>query len=136
MLNTNPNLRAGLVGLCLALAKRLAAPSLVMDVAAIALSLEFAFGLGRAVGAVAPEVRRGVVGIDQIIKALTVVHARIAHLIVADEFVPPVRIDMVLVAIMALAMLLRPSCRHEASMPAKPSLLSRSEEHTSELQSH
>ena len=57
MLDANPYLRAGLVGFSLSLVERLAAVSFVMDVTAIALLAEAAFGLLRPVGAVAPKLR-------------------------------------------------------------------------------
>ncbi len=59
--------------------------------------------LGRATGAVGPNIRGGVVIIEDLIRHLTVVHRGIAHVMVTHQLVTAVDVDVVLVAVMALA---------------------------------
>ena len=57
----------------------------------------------RATGAVGPDIRGGVVIIEDLIRHLTVVHRGIAHVMVTHQLVTAVDVDVVLVAVMALA---------------------------------
>src|SRR5580698_10463813 len=69
-------------------------------------SPELRLGLSRAIRAVGVDIG-GVVGlVHKRIEFLTVMHARIGHVILPDQLVPGIRIDVVLVAKEALAVFL------------------------------
>ena len=58
-----------------------------MNAALQALRGQLRFDLGRAIGAVGPHRPAGVVGVQNIVELLAVVHARIRHLPRANELV-------------------------------------------------
>ncbi len=58
---------------------------------------------------VRPHLRAGVARVQQLLEHLAIVHRRIRHLIGTDQLVPMINAEMVLVAVAALAMLLRPA---------------------------
>ena len=73
------------------------------------LLLQARLDLDRAVGAVRPHLRAGVGGIEHIGKLLTVMHRRVRRIPFADQLVRLVHPDMVLVAVQALVLPLRPA---------------------------
>src|SRR6266516_7527853 len=66
--------------------------------------------LERAVGAVRPDLLAGVGEVEHIVQLLTVVHGRVRRIPFADQLVRLVHADMVLVAVEALVVPLRPAC--------------------------
>jgi hypothetical protein len=71
--------------------------SLVVDPALQTLRLQFRVDFRRPKGAIRPQLRGGVVRIENVIHCLGVVHCRIRHFL-TPQLVPASRIDMVLVA--------------------------------------
>ena len=102
MLDPDAHPGAGLVALLLSVAQRLVALALAVDPAPQPLVLQLLLDLGRATGAVGPDIRGGVVTIEDLIRHLTVVHRGIAHVMVTHQLVTAVDVDVVLVAVMAL----------------------------------
>src|SRR5277367_1556690 len=80
-----------------------------MNAASQAAPPELRLGLSRAIRAVGVDIGAGVGLVHKRIKFLTVMHARIGHVILPDQLVPGIRIDVVLVAKEALAMFLGPA---------------------------
>src|SRR6516162_7590669 len=80
-----------------------------MDTALQALRLQVRLDLVRAVGAVRPYPVAGVGEIEQIVWLLTVVHGRVGCIPFADQLVRLVHAEVVLVAVEALVVLLRPA---------------------------
>src|SRR5271169_6942515 len=81
-----------------------------MNATSQAASPELRLGLSRAIRAVGVDIGAGVGLVHKRIEFLTVMHARIGHAILPDQLVPGIRIDVVLVAEEALAVLLGPAC--------------------------
>ena len=71
--------------------------------------LELRFGLSRAIGTVGEHVVRCITLVQEPIQLLAVVNCRVAHRIAPDQLVLGIRIHVVLVAVKALAVLLRPA---------------------------
>src|SRR5512139_1846795 len=71
--------------------------------------LEAGLNLDRAIGAVRPDLLTCVGEIEQIAKLPAVVHRRVRRIPLADQLVRVVHADMVLVAVEALVVLLRPA---------------------------
>src|SRR5580658_7407469 len=80
-----------------------------MNAASQAASPELRLGLSRAIRAVGVNIGGGVGLVHKRIEFLTVMHARIGHVILPDQLVPGIRIDVVLVAKEALAVFLGPA---------------------------
>src|SRR5271155_2353284 len=80
-----------------------------MNAASQAASPELRLGLSRAIRAVGVDIGAGVGLVHKRIEFLTVMHARIGHVILPDQLVPGIRIDVVLVAKEALAVFLGPA---------------------------
>src|SRR5262247_181804 len=80
-----------------------------MDTALQALRLQVRLDLVRAVGAVRPYPVAGAGEIEQIVSLLTVVHGRVGCIPFADQLVRLVHAEVVLVAVEALVILLRPA---------------------------
>src|SRR6266478_2641143 len=80
-----------------------------VDTALQALLLQARLDLDRAVGAVRPDLLAGVGEVEHIVQLLTVVHGRVRRIPFADQLVRLVHADMVLVAVEALVVLLRPA---------------------------
>ena len=71
--------------------------------------LELRFGLSRAIGTFGEHVVRCITLVQEPIQLLAVVNCRVAHRIAPDQLVLGIRIHVVLVAVKALAVLLRPA---------------------------
>src|SRR5271155_1608656 len=80
-----------------------------MNAASQAASPELRLGLSRAIRAVGVDIGAGVGLVHKRIEFLTVMHARIGHVILPDQLVPGIRIAVVLVAKEALAVFLGPA---------------------------
>src|SRR5579863_3011412 len=65
--------------------------------------------LSRTIRAVGVNVTRGVRLVHKPIKFLTVMHARVSHLVLSDQFVPGICVHVVLVTEKAFAVLLGPA---------------------------
>src|SRR4249920_3046554 len=85
------------------------APTASMNPTVVTTGPEFGLDLGRSISAVGEHIIAGVARIQQPIQFLAVVHGRIGHGIMPDQFVLGVRVHMVLVAEEAAAMLLGPA---------------------------
>src|SRR5438552_11661880 len=81
-----------------------------MDAAPEALRLERRLGLGRAISAVAEHGVRCVAPVQEPIQLLAIMDCRVAHVVAPDQLVLGIRIHVVLVAVKAFAVLLRPAC--------------------------
>src|SRR4030088_2823979 len=93
----------------LALCWRPIASGTPVDTALQALLLQARLGRQRSVSAVRPHLLAGVGEIEHVVQLLTVVHGRVGHIPFADQIVRLVHVDMVLVAVEALVILLRPA---------------------------
>src|SRR5712672_1613792 len=80
-----------------------------VDTALQALLLQARLARQRSVSAVRPHLLAGVGEIEHVVQLLTVVHGRVRHIPFADQLVRLVHADMVLVAVEALVVLLRPA---------------------------
>src|SRR5215813_13336721 len=80
-----------------------------LSASAKALLLQVRLDLDRAVGTVRPDLLAGVGEIEHIVQLLTVVHGRVRRIPFADQLVRLVHADMVLVAVEALVVPLRPA---------------------------
>src|SRR5947209_17449057 len=87
MLDTGAHLRAGRVGGLLRLTEFAIAIGPAMNTALQAAFGELFLDLSAAIGAVGPYVRSRVARIKNLFELLTVVHARVAHHVTANEFV-------------------------------------------------
>src|SRR5712675_40069 len=85
------------------------APTASMNPTVVTTGPEFGLDLGRSISAVGEHIIAGVALVQQPIQLLAVVHGRIAHGIMPDQLVLGVRVQMVLVAEEAAAMLLGPA---------------------------
>src|ERR1039458_3002509 len=81
----------------------------LMNLTAQAAYLELCFGLGRPISAVRVNIRRRIGFVQKPIEFLTVMHARVGHVILPDQLVPGIGIHVVLVSIETLAVLLGPA---------------------------
>src|ERR1022692_2637191 len=81
----------------------------LMNATAQAARLELCFGRGRAIRAVRVHVRRRVGLVQKFTEFPAVMHARVGHLVVADQLVLGIRIHVVFVAVEALTVLLGPA---------------------------
>src|SRR5467141_3762978 len=109
VLDTRAHPRARRVRRLLALRQRTIACGAPVDTALQALLLQARLDLDRAVGAVRPDLLAGVGEVEHIVQLLTVVHGRVRRIPFADQLVRLVHADMVLVAVEALVVLLRPA---------------------------
>src|SRR6202051_2882181 len=80
----------------------------LMNLTAQAAYPELCLGLGRPISAVRINIRRRIGFVQKSIEFLTVMHARVGHVILPDQLVLGIRIHVVLVAVGALAALLGP----------------------------
>lgn len=87
----------------------LAALALAMDAASQPSGAQLGLHLFGTVGRIGPDVRAGVALHEQVIHRLAIVQGRVADVVTADQLVLAVHIHMVLVAIVTLAVLLRPA---------------------------
>src|SRR5580692_13071523 len=85
------------------------AAAAMMNAAAQAAQAELRLGLRRAIRAVRVHIRRRVGSVQKSIEFLAVMHTRVGHVVLPDQLVLGVRIDVVLVAVKALAVLLAPA---------------------------
>lgn len=107
MLDTRAHLRTGaVVGLLLG-TERLLRLAFLADMALVASFLEHRLGPLAAVGAIGPYPGIDVVGVDQIVEHLAVVHVRRSDFERADALVLGIDVDVVLLAEVALGILLR-----------------------------
>src|SRR6478736_5991456 len=81
----------------------------LMNLTAQAAYPELCLGLGRPISAVRINIRRPIGFVQKPIEFLTVMHARVGHVILPDQLVPGIGIDVVLVSIETLAVLLGPA---------------------------
>src|SRR6476660_5503583 len=81
----------------------------LMNLTAQAAYPELCLGLGRPISAVRINIRRRIGFVQKPIEFLTVMHARVGHVILPDQLVPGIGIHMVLVSIEALTVLLGPA---------------------------
>ena len=81
----------------------------LMNLTAQAAYPELCLGLGRPISAVRINIRRRIGFVQKPIEFLTVMHARVGHVILPDQLVPGIGIDVVLVSIETLAVLLGPA---------------------------
>src|SRR5664279_6270941 len=81
----------------------------LMNLTAQAACLELCLGLGRPISAVRVNIRRRIGFVQKPIEFLTVMHARVGHVIIPDQLMPGIGIHMVLVSIETLAVLLGPA---------------------------
>src|SRR4249919_2157010 len=81
----------------------------LMDLTAQAAYPELCLGLGRPISAVRINIRRRIGFVQKPIEFLTVMHARVGHVILPDQLVPGIGIHVVLVSIETLAVLLGPA---------------------------
>ena len=109
MLDPSAHLALLAVGVDLRVRQRMVSESAVMDAAFEAALVEFHLDLSRAIGAVGVHIPRRVGGVQQTIQLLAVVHRSVGRIIAADQLVPGVGIDVVLIAEEALAVLLGPA---------------------------
>src|SRR3981189_3285820 len=109
VLDTGAPLRARRVRRLLALCQRTIACGAPVDTALQALLLQARLDLERAVGAVRPGLLAGVGEIEHIVQLLTVMHGCVRRAPFADQLVRLVHAEMVLVAVEALVVLLRPA---------------------------
>src|SRR5262249_31887367 len=80
-----------------------------MDTAAKTAQLELRLGLDRTIRAIRINLSGRVGLVQKFIKFLAVMHARVGHLVLPDQFALGVGIHVVLVAVKALAVLLGPA---------------------------
>src|SRR6478672_9457799 len=78
----------------------------LMNLTAQAAYPELCLGLGRPISAVRINIRRRIGFVQKPIEFLTVMHARVGHVILPDQLVPGIGIHVVLVSIETLAVLL------------------------------
>src|SRR5258707_4309080 len=109
VLDTRAHPRARRVRRLLALRQRTISRGATVDMALQALRRQARLNLHRAVGAVRPDPIAGIGEIEHIVQLLTVVHGRVRRIPFADQLVRLVHADMVLVAVEALVVLLRPA---------------------------
>src|SRR4249920_2661287 len=81
----------------------------LMNLTAQAADLELCLVLGRPISAVRVNISRRIGFGQKPIELLTVMHARVGHVILPDQLVPGIGIHMVLVSIEALTVLLGPA---------------------------
>src|SRR5665647_907721 len=81
----------------------------LMNPTAQAAYLELCLGLGRSISAVRVNISRRIGVVQKPIEFLTVMHARVGHVILPDQLVPGIGIHVVLVSIETLAVLLGPA---------------------------
>src|SRR5450756_1981586 len=81
----------------------------LMNLTAQAAHLELCLGLGRPISAVRVNIRRRIGFVQKLIEFLTVMHARVGHVILPDQLVPGIGIHVVLVSIETLAVLFGPA---------------------------
>src|SRR6478752_7229414 len=81
----------------------------LMNLTAQAAYPELCLGLGRPISAVRINIRRRIGFVQKPIEFLTVMHARVGHVILPDQLVPGIGIHVVLVSIETLAVLLGPA---------------------------
>src|SRR5665811_437258 len=81
----------------------------LMNPTAQAAYLELCLGLGRPISAVRVNIRRRIGFVQKPIEFLTVMHARVGHVILPDQLVHGIGIHVVLVSIETLAVLLGPA---------------------------
>src|SRR3974390_404381 len=81
----------------------------LMNPAAQAAQAEPRLGLRRAIRAVRVHIRRRVGLVQKSIELLAVMHTRVGHVVLPDQLVLGIRVDVVLVAVEALAVLLGPA---------------------------
>src|SRR5674476_559527 len=81
----------------------------LMNLTAQAAYLELCLGLGRPISAVRVNIRRRIGFVKKPIEFLTVMHARVGHVILPNQLVPGIGIHVVLVSIETLAVLLGPA---------------------------
>src|SRR5665811_702375 len=74
----------------------------LMNPTAQAAYLELCLGLGRPISAVRVNIRRRIGFVQKPIEFLTVMHARVGHVILPDQLVPGIGIHVVLVSGMRL----------------------------------
>lgn len=94
-----------IVALLLPLRQRLGPLALAVEPALQPLGLQRHHDRRRPVGAVPPDLGGRVVPVQDVIHHLAVVHRRVGHTIPAHQLVPAVHADVVLVAVVALAVL-------------------------------
>src|SRR5277367_5403874 len=82
----------------------------LMNTAAQAAQAELRLGLPRTIRAVRVYIRRRVGLVQKSIEFPAVMHTRVGHVVLPDQLVLGIRIDVVLVAVEALAVLLGPAC--------------------------
>src|ERR1700680_1149474 len=85
------------------------APRALMNPTAQAAYLELCLGLGRSISVVRVNISRRIGFVQKPMEFLTVMHARVGHVILPDQLVPGIGIHGVLVSIETLAMLLGPA---------------------------
>src|SRR5674536_220659 len=81
----------------------------LMNSTAQAAQLKLCLGLDRSISAVRVNISRRIGFVQKPIEFLTVMHARVGHVILPDQLVPGIDIHVVLVSIEALAVLLGPA---------------------------
>src|ERR1035441_5286240 len=81
----------------------------LMNLTAQAAYLELCLSLGRPISAVRVNIRRRIGFVQKPIEFLTVMHARVGHVILPNQLVPGIGIHVVLVSIETLAVLLGPA---------------------------
>src|SRR3954447_17695128 len=109
MLDASADCALGAVRSRLRIRQRMVTAPAPMNTALEPAGLELRLDLGRAVRAVGEHIGRRVAIAQERVERLTVVHRRVGHLVSPDQLVPDVRINVVLVAKEALAVLLRPA---------------------------
>src|SRR5215813_1825621 len=109
VLDTRAHPRARRVRRLLALRQRTISCGAPVDTALQALRLQARLNLHRAVGAVRPDPLAGIGEIEHIVQLLTVVHGRVRRIPFADQLVRLVHAEVVLVAVEALVVPLRPA---------------------------
>ena len=78
-----------------------------MNTAPVALPLQFHFVLGGAIGAIGKNIARGVSRVEEAFEFAAVVNRSGCHAVAPDDLVLSIGVDMILVAEVAFAMLLR-----------------------------
>src|ERR1022692_1301160 len=81
----------------------------LMNLTAQAAYLELCLSLGRPISAVRVNIRKRIGFVQKPIEFLTVMHARVGHVILPNQLVPGIGIHVVLVSIETLAVLLGPA---------------------------
>src|ERR1700681_1528427 len=80
-----------------------------VDAALESLGFQFRLGLSRTIRAVGKHVARRVGWIQKTVEFSTVVHACVGHTVASDQLVLGVHVDVVFIAVVAPAALLRPT---------------------------